>query len=210
MESIPGLRDEEVRVAGFNPVSYIALDDGNVQERRQVVDRELCNACHGDLALHGTIRQNPEYCVMCHNPLASDEAVRPAEAMPPASINFRVLIHRIHNGAASATGLQVYGFGGSLHDFSQVVFPGNLSNCQNCHLANAYGLPLGPGVLGTTITQEAEVVFSTAAVKSVCTACHDAPAAEGHIDLQTTPEGIETCEVCHGPGREFDVVRIHD
>ncbi|MFH0879615.1 MAG: hypothetical protein V2A34_07870, partial [Lentisphaerota bacterium] len=69
------------------------MDGGKAVERRQAVDLELCNACHKKLALHGTIRQNTEYCVLCHNPTASDEARRPAEAMPPASINFRVLIH---------------------------------------------------------------------------------------------------------------------
>ncbi|HZD55449.1 MAG TPA: OmcA/MtrC family decaheme c-type cytochrome, partial [Anaerolineales bacterium] len=96
-ETISGVEDP-VRVAGFNPVTYAALDGSEPSPRRQVVDRELCNACHKDLALHGGIRKNPEYCVMCHNTAASDEEVRPAEAMPPTSIHFKVLIHKIHLG----------------------------------------------------------------------------------------------------------------
>ncbi|HLE29719.1 MAG TPA: OmcA/MtrC family decaheme c-type cytochrome, partial [Anaerolineales bacterium] len=86
METLPGIKDP-VRVAGFNPVTYVALDGGELSPRRQVVDRELCNACHKSLALHGTIRQNTEYCVLCHNPMGTDEAQRPKEVMPPTSIN---------------------------------------------------------------------------------------------------------------------------
>jgi OmcA/MtrC family decaheme c-type cytochrome len=114
-------------VAGFNPVAYVNLEGGDPVPRRQVVDRELCNACHNDLALHGTIRQNTEYCVSCHNPNGTDEAQRPAEAMPPTSINFRVLIHRIHRGEEANQPLQVYGFGNNLIDFGEVRFPGNLA-----------------------------------------------------------------------------------
>ena len=88
---------EPVRVTAFNPVTYVALDGGDPDSRRQVVDRELCNTCHDDLAIHGGIRKNTEYCVLCHNATASDEEVRPEEELPPTSINFRVLIHRIQD-----------------------------------------------------------------------------------------------------------------
>jgi hypothetical protein len=46
-------------------------------------------------------------------------------------------------------------------------------------------------------------------VRSVCSACHDTQAAGGHAELQTTASGIETCEVCHGVGSEFDVYEVH-
>ena len=52
-----------VRIAAYNPVTYTALAGGQPVARRAVVDRNLCNACHKDLALHGGIRQNVEYCV---------------------------------------------------------------------------------------------------------------------------------------------------
>ena len=208
METIDGVEDP-VRIAGFNPVSYVALDGGNPEPRRQVVDRELCNACHKNLALHGTIRQNTEYCVMCHNPMATDEAQRPAEAMPPTSINFRVLIHRIHRGAEANNPAQVYGFGGNLFNFGVVEFPGNLAECQTCHLPNTYGLPLANGVLPTTVTQNGRVISTTLATRSVCTACHDSAEAGGHAELMTTASDVETCTVCHSPGTEFDVYEVH-
>lgn len=208
-QTLPDLTDP-VRVAGFNPVVYVALDGGAAAPRRQVVDRELCNSCHKELALHGGIRQNTEYCVLCHNPLATDEEVRPAEAMPPTSINFRVLIHRIHRGEESAQPLVVYGFRGSVNDYSELGFPGNLAACTTCHVAGSYDLPLPPGLSPTTITQAGEIVSATPPERSVCTACHDTTAAGGHAELQTTPSGIETCEVCHGTGREFDVTTVHN
>ncbi|MFZ0545758.1 MAG: OmcA/MtrC family decaheme c-type cytochrome, partial [Candidatus Promineifilaceae bacterium] len=209
-ETLTDLNDP-VRVAAFNPVTYVALDSSDPTPRRQVVDRDLCNACHNDLALHGGIRQNTEYCILCHNTTASDEEVRPAEAMPPTSINFRVLIHRIHRGEElSQQPLIVYGFNSSVHDYSDVAFPGNLANCENCHLAGTYGLPLPSGIQPTTITQGGTEVSSVLPTRSICTACHDTTAASGHTELQTTTSDVETCNVCHGTGRDFDVYTVHD
>jgi OmcA/MtrC family decaheme c-type cytochrome len=202
---------EPVRVTAFNPVTYVALDGGDPDPRRQVVDQELCNTCHNDLAIHGGIRKNTEYCLLCHNATASDEEVRPEEEMPPTSINFRVLIHRIHRGAElTQQPYIVYGFNGSVHDFSNLMFPGNLGNCQNCHLPNTYGLPLPAGVQPTTVFQDGTVVSSVLPIRSACNACHDTTAATGHAELQTTTSGIETCDVCHGAGSEFDVYTVHN
>lgn len=210
MEEIDGV-EEPVRIAGFNPVTYLNTGEGTAAPRRMVVDLSLCNACHNDLALHGTIRQNTEYCVLCHNPLATDEGQRPEEAEgPPTSINFRWLIHRLHRGQEATNPLQVYGFGNNLHDYSHVEFPGNLANCETCHVAGTYTLPLPPGIQPTTITQDGEVVSNTLPERSVCTACHDSSAAGGHAELQTTAAGIETCQVCHGSGSEFAVSDVHD
>ncbi len=206
MEKIEGVKDP-VRVAGFNPVTYANLSGGKAAPRRQVVDRALCNACHKDLALHGTIRQNTEYCVLCHNPNATDEAQRPPEAMPPTSINFRVMIHRIHRGEEAKLPFQVYGFGKTLINFGEVRFPGDLAACKTCHLEGTYNLP--SNLQPTVITQAGKAVGEVLPEQAVCTSCHDSKAALGHAQLQTTTGKTETCEVCHGPGREFDVVKVH-
>jgi OmcA/MtrC family decaheme c-type cytochrome len=208
METIEGVEDP-VRDPGFNPVTYVNLEGGDAMPRRQVVNRDLCNACHRDLALHGGIRQNTEYCVLCHNPNATDESRRPPEAMPPTSINFRVLIHRIHRGEESNQPLTVYGFGNNPIDFGEVRFPGDLNYCQTCHLEGTYNVPTSD-LQPTVITQGGEVVSQTGPAQSVCTSCHDSQPSLGHTQLQTTSNGIETCTVCHAPAREFDVVNIHD
>ena len=208
MESIPGVQDP-VRIAGFNPVIYVALDGGEPTPRRMFVDRELCNACHKDLALHGTIRQNVEYCVLCHNPAATDEARRPPEAMPPASINFRTMVHGIHKGAAASKPLVIYGFGNNPVSFGNVVFPGDLAACQTCHLPDSTALPLPAGMQPTTVSQSGQTVSSTLPIRAVCTSCHDTDAVSGHAQLQTTPGGLETCPVCHGAGAAFGTKPVH-
>jgi OmcA/MtrC family decaheme c-type cytochrome len=209
METIEGV-EEPVRSAGFNPVTYVTLAGSEPEPRRRVVDRELCNACHKNLALHGGIRQNTEYCVMCHNTNASDEEVRPEEELPPTSIHFKVLIHQIHRGEErSQKPYIVYGFQGSVHDFTELRFPGNLADCETCHLPGTYELPLADSVQPTIVTQVDEVVSTTLPIRAACTACHDSTAVAGHVELETTVTGLEACEVCHGPGSEFDVATVH-
>lgn len=200
--------DEVVRDTGFNPVTYVGLNGEETDARRQVIALENCNSCHSDLALHGTIRQNTEYCVLCHNPNATDENRRPDEAMPPVSINFPLLIHRIHNGEEANNPLQVYGFGNNLHDYGELRFPGEMLNCSTCHIDNSYSV-LPEGNAPTVISQGGEVLVEIQASRAVCSTCHDTLAADGHAILQTTDTGIETCSVCHGSNREFDITNIH-
>ena len=209
-ETIEGY-ENPVRVAAFNPVAYVSMDGGDPMVRRQVVDREKCNACHNDLALHGGSRKNPEYCVLCHNTTNSDLEVRPEEELPPTSIHFKVLIHSIHIGEErSSDSYIVYGFRGSVHDFTELRFPGFPNECETCHLPGTYTLPLPSGAQPTVVLQDGEVVQSTLPITAACAACHDSTAALGHTQLQTTINGIETCEVCHGPNRDADVATVHD
>ena len=214
--AIEGYNDERIirgedpyRIPGRNQIVYVAMDGGEPTPRRQVIDQTLCNNCHGDLAFHGDIRENTDYCVMCHNPNATDEARRPEEASPPTSVDFRVLIHRIHRGEDSSQAWEVYGFGGEPHDYSHVAFPGDLATCETCHLPNTYDMRSAAASQPATITQAGEVIDIIPPIQSVCNACHDSTAAGAHSELQTTSSNIEACEVCHGPGREFDVANAH-
>ena len=47
----------------------------------------------------------------------------------------------------------------------------------------------------------------------VCLSCHDDAATTAHVSLNTwygvTPP-LESCAVCHGPGSELAVDRVHD
>jgi hypothetical protein len=49
----------------------------------------------------------------------------------------------------------------------------------------------------------------TRAWRAECNACHDSASATAHIDAQTSPSGVESCEVCHSPGGEWSVQRMH-
>ncbi len=176
--------------AADNAVASFAADGTDALVPAPAVKVELarCNACHGALSVHGALRNDTTYCVACHFAGQTDVARRPVGAGDPVTIDFRVMVHKIHAGEELASGYQVYGFGNVLHDYSDVRFPGQLAACETCHVAGSYA---------TT---------STAA----CTSCHDSAAVAAHAEIMTTPSGAESCDTCHGEGREYaaDVVHV--
>jgi hypothetical protein len=116
-----------------------------------VVALANCNQCHVAVSLHGTLRNNTEYCVMCHNPSNTDASTRATalvaadKAAPPQGINFNLLVHRIHYGINIQAFNRTYivvGFGGSHNDFSSTLFPAlsptgaatDTENCSLCHV----------------------------------------------------------------------------
>ena len=241
---------EEVDEAGRNEVRYFAVTDAVPVPRRVVVDNstedQYCNSCHGifskDFGIHGNLRNNTEYCVLCHNPSSDDIEVRPVGEPEPvevslnavetaitASIDFREMIHKIHTGEnLSVKPYIIYGFGGSLHDFSEVLYPGNTSDCSACHLPNTNILNPGMGILGpgiqATLNREFTKVddvnvvletFSTQPVITVCTSCHDdvgvneagnALTGENHL---AGPQPEAACVDCHAAGEPLGAAEVH-
>ena len=43
------------------------------------------------------------------------------------------MIHKIHYGINLANGYRVIGYGGTPHDYSNIVFPQDVRNCTTCH-----------------------------------------------------------------------------
>ncbi len=210
LKRVPKVSDP-VRVSSFNPITYTATGSGEIMPRRSVVDGEQCATCHKQVAAHGGVRQNLEYCVLCHNSQATDAANRPPDALPSSPLDFKVMIHSIHRGEARSTKpYTIYGAPDEINDFTELLFPGNLANCAECHKPGTYNLPLADGVQATTIVNADQSVGSLLPTRAVCTACHDNAASAAHSELQTTASGIESCEVCHGPGSEFAVDRVHE
>ena len=181
---------EKGREDGGNPVFYAAIGGGVATPRVSPVDTANCNKCHGNLSLHGGPRHVVEYCALCHTSFATDAARRPAAALPAASIELASLVHRIHAGPNVQNPAMIYGFGNVLNDFSDVAFPGDLGNCTGCHTTQ-----------GNTDWKQPTAY--------ACNTCHDSPAAKAHTELQTTPEGVEACDVCHGAGRDLAVDVVH-
>jgi|CXWL01.1.fsa_nt_gi OmcA/MtrC family decaheme c-type cytochrome len=224
-----------------------AAISGAVLARRAVVDIDKCNVCHDTLSLHGNNRTNEiGVCTVCHNPNATDAGRRPAsngvltggvDGKHEESIDAKTMIHAIHAGQAGKGGMRtkgitVYGFGGSVNDFSNVVFPGELGNCSNCHVGNSYQLaglwaaPTASGILGTTTSTGASAAdpadnLRMSPTVAVCASCHDNPVARLHMQdpasggsysvTQATLNGgaVEACLLCHGEGRVFDVKTAH-
>ncbi len=220
--------------AAVNPLVTFTVDDSAPLVRRTVVDNQLCGSCHGELSkdfsVHGGSRNQTDYCVLCHNSQQSDAGRRsrdPAEVAAGASnetIDFKVLIHKLHRGAdLEQQPNLVYGFGPnppgySIHEFSDLLFPGDLRICASCHVDDSELIPPYPGTalptLRTQLDPESGAAVpadppQTAPITAVCTACHDSDAAIAHAQTQTAPDGAEACAVCHAEGRDVAVSSAH-
>ena len=195
-----------VTEGAFNPTYYAAVTDTEAEPRRTIVDMDKCNVCHDMLALHGGQRFNTQECVMCHRPNNSDEEVRPEDEMPPESIDFRWLIHRIHTGEELQNDFIVYGYRGSVHNYEHVVFPGQRRVCVTCHFDDTYTLPRPAGE--ADVDTERSYYSPTTPGAAACLACHDSIDAAAHAFVNTAPFG-ESCAACHGDGRDFSVEAVH-
>ena len=105
LDILPGTAQAQTTEYGaINKVIYFSVDGSTVSPRRQVVDIAKCNGCHSILSLHGENRNQIEQCVLCHNPSETDGvrravATNPADkAQPNQSVNFALMIHKIHTG----------------------------------------------------------------------------------------------------------------
>jgi OmcA/MtrC family decaheme c-type cytochrome len=214
--------EQTVQYGANNKVTYFSVDGSTVQPRRAVVAINNCNQCHVSLSVHGGLRNQTEYCVMCHNPSNTDIARRPGavvpadRALPPQGINFNLLVHRIHSGEnllADNRNYTVVGFGGSHNDFTDVRFPpmspqgapGDRRNCTMCHIGGSEQiLPAGKN----SVTDPQGPINPIQAISSACTGCHVNIATASHTLSNTTSLG-EACETCHSVGAAFPVSQVH-
>ena len=210
---LPGTAQQQVvRDVGFNQVINFSVDGSTVAPHPVEITQVQCNSCHFALSLHGTIRQNVQYCLFCHNPTATDSSQRPAAQNPPQTIDFPVMVHRIHIGAQAAAGGQltpflIYGFGGSQNDFSGVLFPGNIQDCMKCHTNGSEEPPVPAGRIA--VTNPRAYINPSPPTTAACTGCHVAQDASAHAAANTSPALGESCNVCHGSGAEYDVDKVH-
>lgn len=183
----------------------IAVTDAEPMARRLVVDDYKCENCHANLSLHGGNRHDAGgYCQTCHMPGATDDVVR-LEGLDE-SIHFKYMVHKIHRGADLENGFVVYGFGSSVHDYSHIVYPGDLRNCEACHVEGSYGLPTPAGALPTNSPNT--YLTTMGPDTASCLSCHDGLAAAAHADANTSPLG-ESCAACHGDGKSHAVDKLH-
>jgi OmcA/MtrC family decaheme c-type cytochrome len=199
-----------------NQVFYFSVDGSTVQPRRTVVAETNCNGCHVNLTLHGNRRNDPQYCVLCHNPSDTDFSQRPA-GQAAQTINLAVMVHRIHDGVnvvpAGGQPFKIAGFGGRTHDFSGILYPamgpaGDATDLRNCSMCHTNG---SEGVLPIDLNQVVDPqgwINPIQATASACSGCHVAKDASAHFLAQTNSLG-ESCDVCHGSGAAFAVDAVH-
>lgn len=198
-----------LRVPVRSDLVYFAITDTVATPRRTIVDvTTTCNNCHDQLSMHGANRTDEgQVCVICHNANATDISRRPAnhtttltaDGKKEETIDFKVMVHAIHNGGERLVPYTAWGFGPTEHVFgeSEVHFPGKLSSCATCHVGNTYRLPISANALATTVDTAPEAVTKSSATPAalassaddhnvsptaaVCSACHDTPLSMAHM-----------------------------
>ena len=187
---------------GASPTTYETVTDAR------------CNQCHGFVQAHGT-RRGVHLCITCHNPNNADPDTS-------RTVDFKVMIHKIHSGATLPSVLQgkgyfIVGFNQVVADFSDVVFPylnHGVAHCTTCHSGGAQSDN-----------------WKLIPTQNVCTACHDNVQFSGGLDpcpvgtaaaanfadcLHTggpiaIPDSRDpsTCIGCHGPGTAAAIDKFH-
>lgn len=219
----------QVLYASRNPVAYLALTDPTPVPRRELVEVSRCDVCHSQLLIHGGGRNDPEYCVMCHNSTFDTIDRMPVPAGGTAttrSLSLAHFVHRIHTGEHGVSPATYWGppptprptpgTGGTATSFADVRYPTDRRECDACHVERAAGIsiaamsglrPARERVI--TDTRTTVSTTSTGIVQSACTGCHDSADVAAHAQAMTTATGSESCTTCHEPGEAFGLDVVH-
>jgi len=167
---------------------------------REIVLMSSCLECHGKFDFHGSNRQDPRYCVLCHT---DQRKYGRAEATTTATgysgDTFRInneavgdfipFIHRLHMGEK----LTKTGYNYEI-PFNEIKYPQDRRNCMKCHKASS-AAPQGDN-------------WKTVPSRRACGACHD------NVNFATGTNhagGIRTddsqCADCHTAA---DIVDRHN
>ncbi|MDX2427775.1 MAG: hypothetical protein QNK22_03715, partial [Xanthomonadales bacterium] len=108
---------------------YHFVPSGSAEpDPRDIVTTETCNGrCHDPIALHGGARTDVGLCILCHNP---NQDIDPDTGN---SVDMPLMIHKIHMGANLANGYNIIGYRQTDHDYSDVVYPAEINECESCH-----------------------------------------------------------------------------
>jgi len=158
--------------------------------RRVIVSVAKCQNCHEQLGtnqymdnsplkstglrlgFHNGDRNDPTACNICHNGNGVDKSGFPYDSS--------TWYHGIH-GASQRT-VKFITEGASGDDFSAVLFPGQLKNCENCHLPNTanFGIAEATGQLSNKLwsyTATAPVTANTNVLNQITGVTSSAVAA---------------------------------
>lgn len=226
--------------------------------RRQVVDSAKCAKCHEWFEGHGGNRvYEVQVCIMCHNPnlsssgrganplnmSATEQAkltaagydVNTPATWPEASNNMKEMIHGIHAGSMRAEAGSPYQFvrdrgasGVFFYDWSNVVYPGILKNCESCHIPGTQNKEITNALVTTDKTIDAVTGLFTKTLTNntdkvitpftgACVSCHAGSSAKAHMSLNGGSVGAsdrnaapaESCATCHSANRSVDAAAIH-
>jgi OmcA/MtrC family decaheme c-type cytochrome len=205
---------DPVQVPAKATLNFVPEGGGAVQ-RVSVIEDGKCNVCHARLQVHGT-RTGVQLCITCHSPQTTDPQTG-------NTVDFKVMVHKIHRGGSLTNGpYEIVGFPGAgnpdpipstaVHDYSEVNFPNDISNCTVCHVS-ADEVPAAERANATR--------WASQASRAACLACHDNVRFEQTGSIPSCGRGVTAaeclhragpvasntaCNTCHSPG---EVQQVH-
>jgi OmcA/MtrC family decaheme c-type cytochrome len=159
-----------------------------------ISNSNTCLSCHDDVLFHGGGRRGIDTCLTCHSISGNTSSMMPNTGAP---IEFRQMLHKIHMGE-ELPDAATYPFA---TDGAFPAMPGGPEQCVKCHGNNSWNAPAPREHAGASVPVR---IWGTS-----CGSCHSSDAAQAHIAVQTSMAGYESCEVCHGDGRDWSVVVMH-
>ena len=213
---------EDLRLAG-NTTQDFMFGSATQIDAREIVKQENCNACHTDLRAHGDRRKDVKLCLLCHTAGAEDRISTAAGGTPGVSIDFKVMIHKLHNGShlpsvlgiataddgtvdytATPAPYLIVGFSDSINDFSDVNFPVwpnlNVAMPKDAGYSQLSSTdPDGAGPLRSPRARSDQLRTGVTA----CAKCHGDPDGTGPLtapaqgDLFKTQPSENACYSCH-------------
>ncbi len=249
-QSVDGVEDV---YSLHTPSVYLTVTGDD--ERRTVVDKDSCANCHEYFEGHGGNRvYETQVCIMCHSAnLATSGRTEDLEN-PVDSNNFKDMIHGIHSASVRDTPMTFYrsgDYGGyyawithdQLEDYPDgtvVAFPGEIGDCETCHLEDTYWPSEIPADALVSINEcllegeetiellesalvsvpnDTDLIYSPAV--GACAGCHYNEAAIAHMEQNggaftwarseyNAELPYESCTVCHGEDSIADIAVMHD
>lgn len=203
------------------------VPDGSTAPRVELsVTDAKCNQCHGNLSAHDN-RTEVAVCITCHQPQSADPDTG-------NTVDMAVMTHKIHMGeelpsVQAGQPYQIIGFRNSVHDYSEVVFPADVRNCQSCHVEDLGAVSGAAAVaelrtplrgrssarIAAKATAEPPIVADAETVANAhlmnpsartCGSCHDDVnfrTGENHAGGLPQPNDSQ-CSRCHVPQGELE------
>ncbi len=174
---------------------YILYGAATDLEPHAIVDgTNTCLRCHDDILFHGGGRRGLDACVTCHSISGVTTSLTPGAGEP---VEFRQMLHKIHMGE-ELPDADTYALAG---EGAFPAMPEGVKNCVMCHGNESWHEPAD--------REHPSASVPVRTWKFSCGSCHSSDAAQAHIDVQTSTAGLESCAVCHGDGRDWNVEAMH-
>ncbi|HVR03131.1 MAG TPA: hypothetical protein VMT47_13420, partial [Polyangia bacterium] len=158
-------------------------------EPREVVALGNCNSCHVTLQAHGGVYRDTKLCVTCHTAGAEDDGSTDANDATPVTIQFNVLIHKIHDGGHLPSVLGIGTNADGTRNYTATpkpyvvggAHPDDFSNEQfSAWPSLSFPMPRAKGYSALTPTQQATDDTSRSGVVA-CGKCHGDPDGAGPL-----------------------------